>query len=86
MFVQIFGDAIRVVDFKPFSGHYRLPRSGRRSTLESTPHLNLLEHIEDDLLALTQMRDSLAPGGKLALLAPGHRVLYGEFGCSSSNV
>jgi hypothetical protein len=48
--------------------------------------LNLLEHIEDDLFALTQMRDSLAPGGKLALLAPARRVLYGEFGCSSSNV
>jgi len=48
--------------------------------------LNVLEHIEDDLFALTQMRDSLAPGGKPALLAPARRVLYGEFGCSSSNV
>ena len=25
------------------------------------------------------MRDSLAPGGKLALLVPAHRFLYGEF-------
>jgi hypothetical protein len=33
--------------------------------------LNLLEHIEDDLFALTQMRDSLAPCGKLTPLAPG---------------
>jgi len=41
--------------------------------------LNVLEHIEDDLFALAQMRDSLAPGGKLALLVPAHRVLYGEF-------
>ena len=53
---------------------------------DSVVCLNVLEHIEDDLFALAQMRDSLAPGGKLALLAPGHRVLYGEFGCSSSNV
>lgn len=41
--------------------------------------LNVLEHIEDDLFALAQMRDVLAPGGRLALLVPAHRVLYGEF-------
>jgi 2-polyprenyl-3-methyl-5-hydroxy-6-metoxy-1,4-benzoquinol methylase len=41
--------------------------------------LNVLEHIEDDLFALAQMRDSLAPGGHLALLVPAHRFLYGEF-------
>jgi SAM-dependent methyltransferase len=41
--------------------------------------LNVLEHIEDDLFALAQMRDSLAPDGKLALLVPAHRFLYGEF-------
>jgi SAM-dependent methyltransferase len=41
--------------------------------------LNVLEHIEDDLFALSQMRDSLAPGGRLALLVPAHRLLYGEF-------
>src|SRR5215813_1586639 len=41
--------------------------------------LNVLEHIEDDLFALAQMRDSLAAGGKLALLVPAHRVLYGAF-------
>ena len=41
--------------------------------------LNVLEHIEDDLFALAKMRDSLAPAGKLALLVPAHRVLYGAF-------
>jgi len=41
--------------------------------------LNVLEHIEDDLFALAQMRESLAPGGKLALLVPAHRFLYGAF-------
>lgn len=41
--------------------------------------LNVLEHIEDDLFALGQMREVLAPGGHLALLVPAHRVLYGEF-------
>jgi SAM-dependent methyltransferase len=41
--------------------------------------LNVLEHIDDDLFALAQMRDSLAPGGYLALLVPAHRFLYGAF-------
>jgi SAM-dependent methyltransferase len=45
---------------------------------DSVVCLNVLEHIEDDLFALAQMRDSLAQGGKLALLVPAHRVLYGE--------
>ena len=46
---------------------------------DSVVCLNVLEHIEEDLFALAQMRDSLAPGGKLALLVPAHRFLYGEF-------
>src|SRR2546422_10645241 len=46
---------------------------------DSVVCLNVLEHIEDDLFALAQMRDSLAPGGKLALLVPAHQFLYGEF-------
>jgi SAM-dependent methyltransferase len=41
--------------------------------------LNVLEHIEDDLFALEQMHAALVPGGKLALLVPSHRFLYGEF-------
>jgi SAM-dependent methyltransferase len=41
--------------------------------------LNVLEHIEDDRFALQQMRELLIPGGKLALLVPAHRILYGEF-------
>jgi 2-polyprenyl-3-methyl-5-hydroxy-6-metoxy-1,4-benzoquinol methylase len=41
--------------------------------------LNVLEHIEDDLFALAQMREVLTPGGRLALLVPAHRALYGEF-------
>ena len=41
--------------------------------------LNVLEHIEDDRFALLQMRSVLTRGGKLALLVPAHRLLYGEF-------
>lgn len=46
---------------------------------DSVVCLNVLEHIEDDLFALAQMREVLAPGGRLALLVPAHRFLYGEF-------
>ena len=46
---------------------------------DSVVCLNVLEHIEDDLFALEQMRDSLAPGGALALLVPAHQFLYGAF-------
>lgn len=41
--------------------------------------LNVLEHIEDDRYALEQMNAALTPGGKLGLLVPSHRFLYGEF-------
>ena len=41
--------------------------------------IDVLEHIEDDLFALEQMRDVLQPGGKLALLVPSHQFLFGEF-------
>ncbi|HEX4947262.1 MAG TPA: class I SAM-dependent methyltransferase [Blastocatellia bacterium] len=41
--------------------------------------LNVLEHIEDDLFALQQMRAALKPGGNLALLVPAHQFLYGAF-------
>ncbi|NOT63551.1 MAG: class I SAM-dependent methyltransferase [Acidobacteria bacterium] len=41
--------------------------------------LNVLEHIENDLFALQQMRKALTVGGKLALLVPSHQFLYGEF-------
>jgi SAM-dependent methyltransferase len=39
--------------------------------------LNVLEHIEDDRGSLSAMRDLLQPGGRLVLLVPALRVLYG---------
>lgn len=41
--------------------------------------LNVLEHIEDDLFALRQMREALKSEGRLALLVPAHQFLYGAF-------
>jgi len=41
--------------------------------------LNVLEHIEDDLAALKRMRRLLVPGGRLILLVPQYRWLYGSY-------
>ncbi|MBO0798430.1 MAG: class I SAM-dependent methyltransferase [Blastocatellia bacterium] len=50
-----------------------------RKSFDTIVCLNVLEHIEDDSYALEQMNEVLIPGGKLALLVPAHRILYGEF-------
>jgi SAM-dependent methyltransferase len=55
------------------------PRAFVADPFDSVVCLNVLEHVEDDLFALAQMRASLAPAGKLALLVPAHRFLYGAF-------
>jgi SAM-dependent methyltransferase len=39
--------------------------------------LNVLEHIPDDEKALANMHQALAPGGRLLLLVPQGRALYG---------
>ncbi|PIR92774.1 hypothetical protein COT99_04385 [Candidatus Falkowbacteria bacterium CG10_big_fil_rev_8_21_14_0_10_43_10] len=41
--------------------------------------LNVLEHVPDDMLALSELKKLLQPGGRLILLAPCHRWLYNTF-------
>jgi SAM-dependent methyltransferase len=41
--------------------------------------LNVLEHIEDDLTALKNMRHLLVKGGRLLLLVPQYRWLFGSY-------
>jgi len=45
--------------------------------LDTVVCLNVLEHIEDDRASLRAMHDLLQPGGRLALLVPSLRALYG---------
>ena len=40
--------------------------------------LNVLEHVDDDLAALKNIRRALAPGGRLVLLVPRGKWLYGS--------
>lgn len=39
---------------------------------------NVLEHVEDDAAGLAQIHELLAPGGRVVLLVPMLRALYGE--------
>ncbi len=75
---RLFGDRPNVRVGK-FDLTAKAPEAFVADPFDTIVCLNVLEHIEDDLFALAQMRESLAPGGKLALLVPAHRLLYGEF-------
>jgi SAM-dependent methyltransferase len=57
----------------------RAPDEYRAAQFDTVVCLNVLEHIENDGFALAEMREALAPGGRLALLVPAHQFLYGEF-------
>jgi SAM-dependent methyltransferase len=47
--------------------------------------LNVLEHVRDDRDALARMRDVLAPNGRLFLLVPAHRWLFGSLDRSAKH-
>jgi SAM-dependent methyltransferase len=58
----------------------RLPAVGpglRAERFDTVVCLNVLEHIEDDHASLRAMHDLLAPGGRLVLLVPSLRALFG---------
>jgi len=41
--------------------------------------LNVIEHIEDDVLALQNCKKLLRPGGRLIILVPAYQTLYNRF-------
>lgn len=47
-------------------------------SFDSIVMINVLEHIEDDVAALTATVDALEPGGELAVLVPAHPYLFGR--------
>jgi SAM-dependent methyltransferase len=55
-----------------------LPKGLAFDAADSVLCLNVLEHIADDNAALNAIYDALAPGGRLFLLVPAHRWLYGS--------
>lgn len=49
-----------------------------KGAFDSIVMLNVLEHIEDDKLALKNLHAMLKPGGRLLLIVPAHQWLYGS--------
>ncbi|HEX6510096.1 MAG TPA: methyltransferase domain-containing protein [Chloroflexota bacterium] len=45
--------------------------------LDTAVCLNVLEHVEDDVHALRNMRDALVPGARICLLVPCNKWLFG---------
>ena len=48
-------------------------------TVDAVVMVNVLEHLDDDVKVLTQLRDALRPGGVVALFVPAHPGLYSDF-------
>jgi len=63
---------VRTVDLGRLHDH-DLPRG----TLDTVLCSNVLEHIEDDRQALRGIHDVLAPGGRVVLVVPAVKALYG---------
>lgn len=53
--------------------------------VDSVLCLNVLEHVGDDDDALSRVREVLSPGGKLFLLVPAHRWLFGSLDRSAKH-
>ncbi len=49
----------------------------RDRDLDTAVCLNVLEHVEDDVHALGNMRDALIPGARICLLTPVNKWLFG---------
>lgn len=60
-------DLTRWEDFEPLQG-----------TVDTVVCLNVVEHVEDDLLALRNLHRVLAPGGRAIVLVPEGQSIYGE--------
>jgi 2-polyprenyl-3-methyl-5-hydroxy-6-metoxy-1,4-benzoquinol methylase len=48
-------------------------------TFDSIFALNVVEHIKDDQLAITNCRKLLKPGGRMVILVPAYQGLFNEF-------
>lgn len=49
-----------------------------RESVDTVICLNVVEHVEDDLLALRNLRSALAPGGRAIVLVPEGQSIFGE--------
>jgi glycosyltransferase involved in cell wall biosynthesis len=52
---------------------------GEGKKFDSVVLINVLEHIEDDVDALADLRETLKPGGRLCVFVPAFEGLYSDF-------
>lgn len=50
----------------------------KERNIDTVTCINVLEHIKDDRLALSNMKDVLIEGGKIVILVPAYSWLYGS--------
>ncbi len=67
---------VLVVDFSLDNGNGKEALAAHR--IDTVICVNVLEHIEDDALAVRHMVDLLIPGGRLVVLVPALPVLFGS--------
>jgi SAM-dependent methyltransferase len=60
-------DLTHPADFKDLRGQF-----------DTVVCLNVVEHVEDDLLALRNIRSALKPGGRAIILVPQDQAIYGS--------
>jgi 2-polyprenyl-3-methyl-5-hydroxy-6-metoxy-1,4-benzoquinol methylase len=53
------------------------PSSVARQRYDTIICLNVLEHVADDRNAVVRLRELLEPGGRVIILVPAHRSLFG---------
>lgn len=50
-----------------------------RHAVDTIVMMNVLEHIEDDVGALSNLASCVEPGGRIVIWVPGYMALYGQF-------
>jgi 2-polyprenyl-3-methyl-5-hydroxy-6-metoxy-1,4-benzoquinol methylase len=58
---------------------FRSKHADLHETFDTVFALNVVEHIKDDNLAISNARDMLKPGGHLIILVPAYDALYNKF-------
>jgi len=64
------------VSFYQYDATHEPPEGLRQSPPDTIVMFNVLEHIEQDELALSNLYKLIAPGGRLVILVPAHQALY----------
>jgi len=66
---------LRVLKFDP---NQQEELQGLEHEFDTVIAVNLLEHAQDEGVALRNLRETLTPGGRAIVVAPQHRALYGS--------